>query len=61
VIVVDVGGEEFDVTPVGGVADICDEGRHHYKGVGWGGERAGAPRPEFRRLLDQARDLTIAA
>jgi hypothetical protein len=29
VIVVDIGGEEFDVAPVGGVAEIGDEGRHH--------------------------------
>jgi hypothetical protein len=35
VIVVDVGGEEFDETPIGGVAEIGNQGRHHYRGVGW--------------------------
>jgi len=40
VIVVDVGGEEFDVAPVGGVAEIGDQSRQ-YIGVGWGGECAG--------------------
>jgi hypothetical protein len=40
VIVVDLGGEEFDVAPAGGVAGVGDE-RRHYIGVGRGGERAG--------------------
>jgi hypothetical protein len=37
VIVVDVGGEEFDVAPAGLVVGMGDEGRH-YIGVGRGGE-----------------------
>ena len=40
VVVVDIGGEEFDVAPSGGVAKIGDE-RRHYIGVGRCRERAG--------------------
>ena len=38
--VADVGGEEFDVAPAGGVAGVGDQ-RRHYIGVGRRGERAG--------------------
>ena len=39
VVVVDVGGEEFDIAPAGLIAEIGDE-RRHYIGVGRDGERA---------------------
>ena len=40
VVVVDVGGEEFDVAPAGLLAEVGDE-RRHYIGVGRCRERAG--------------------
>jgi hypothetical protein len=37
--VADIGGEEFDVAPAGGVAGVGDQ-RRHYVGVARTGERA---------------------
>ncbi len=56
VVVVDVGGEEFDVAPGGLLAEIGDE-RRHYIGVGRCRERTGRQGTStFQMAVAGARD-----